>query len=113
MPELQIEFTNDTLISTVQGVERLETLLRRSVHPCLWAIKWCFQNRPNGISFHKSHKMAKKFAEQQIDSVPDGPARLVDVSDYIYECTQKHGYCWTNIGDFSEAKTYEGEKWNH
>lgn len=113
MTSLQIEFTDDTLVLTEQGVERLTDILRRPVSPCLWAIKWKFRGEPNGISFHKSHQLAKKFAKLQIDSEPDGPARLVDVSSYIYNCVQEQEWCWTNLSCFSEALTYEGEKWNH
>lgn len=113
MPQLEIEFTNNTLVVTEQGVERLEDILHRPVSQCLWAIKWVYGALPNGISFHRSHKLAKSFAAMQIDSKPEGCARLVDVSAYLYDCVQKHGYCWTNLTSFAEAETYEGESWNH
>jgi hypothetical protein len=113
MPGLQIEVNDNSLIATDQGVQRLSDLLHRQVHPCLWAIKWKYEGINNGISFHKSHAAAKKFAEMQIDSEPDGPARLVDVSQHIMDCVTKNGYCWTNLNCFSEAVTYEGETWKH
>ena len=113
MPEIQIEFTDDTLVLTEDGVERLADILKRPVSKSLWAIKWKFGKIPNGISFHQSHKSAKKFADLQIDSIPDGPARLVDVSEHIYSCVEKSEYCWTNLQSFDDAKTYEGETWNH
>ena len=108
MKKLQIEFTNETLVMTGRGVQRLADILHRPVQNCLWAIKWCKDGGPNGISFHKSHKSAKDFADKQIDSIPHGPARLVDVSKNIYECVQKNDYCWTKLSDFAEAETYEG-----
>jgi hypothetical protein len=110
---LEIEFTNNTLVMTENGVERLTDILHRPVENCLWAIKWCFKGYPNGISFHKSHKHAKDFADVQIDSQPAGPARLVNVSDNIYQCVQKHGYCWTNLLEFEEAQTYKEDTWKH
>lgn len=113
MPNVQIEFSDDTLVLTEHGVERLADLLHRPVLSSLWAVKWCFGNTPNGISFHKSHKSVKQFVDQQIDSVPQGPARLVNVSKHIYDCVNKNGYCWTNLNCFSEAETYEGETWKH
>ena len=113
MARIEFEFTDETLVLTEQGVERLQDILRRPVMPCLWAIKWRFKDRPNGISFHKSHDLARKFAALQLDSEPDGPARLVDVSQYIYDCVEEFEYCWTSLRCFEEAKTYEGEKWNH
>lgn len=112
-PDLYIEFNDSTWVKTERGAEKLVDLLHRPVTQCLWAIKWCFQGKPNGISFHKSHGLAKKFAEQQIDSKPDGPARLVDVSDHIYNCVQAREYCWTNLSNFEQAKTYTGEEWIH
>lgn len=111
--ELEIEFTDKTYVMTERGVERLTDLLHRPVKPCLWAIKWKFNGTPNGISFHRSHKHAKGFASVQIDSEPDGPARLVDVSQSIMDCVEKNGYCWTNLTSFDEALTYEGEVWKH
>ena len=113
MRNVYIEFTDDTLVHTEQGVERLADLLHRPVTQCLWAICWQFKGYPNGISFHPSHSEAKKFAEMQIDSQPSGPARLVDVSDYLCNCVNEHGYCWTNLTCFDEAMTYGGEQWNH
>ncbi|RZK44055.1 MAG: hypothetical protein EOO61_04480 [Hymenobacter sp.] len=113
MKDLLIEFSDNTLVATDQGVQRLATLLDRHVFPCLWAVRWKFGALPNGISFHASHKAAKDFVNMQIDSEPDGPARLVDVSDHIMQCVNKNGYCWTNLTEFSEAKTYEGETWKH
>ena len=113
MPGLQIEFTDDTLVYTEQGIERLATLLERPVSQCLWAVKWKFRDIPNGISFHKSHKSAKLFSESQIDSSPEGPARLVDVSDFIYKYVASHDYCLTNLKSFEEAATFKGDVCNH
>lgn len=113
MSNLVIEFTNEALVVTENGVERLVDILHRPVDPSLWAIKWCFKGHPNGISFHKSHKVAKAFAQAQIDSQPDGPARLVNVSPWLYENVQEHDYCWTNIDSFDEAVTYQGPVCSH
>lgn len=113
MRDLVIEFTDDTLIMTERGIERLSALLRRPVNPVLWAIKWKYKDIPNGISFHRAHKDAKKFAAMQIDSVPDGPARLVDVSPWLVEAVKEHDYCWTNLNSFEEALTYKGPTCSH
>ena len=112
MPEMQIEFTDNTYVVTEQGVERLVDLLHRPVHPCLWAIKWQSGGKFNGVSFHKSHKAAKSFVSMQLDSKPLGCARLVDVSKPIYDNVQQNGFCWAKLNSFDEALTYEGEIWN-
>jgi hypothetical protein len=106
MPNMQIEFTNDTLVLTSQGVERLEDILHRPVIPCLWAIKWQRGFQPNGISFHKAHRAARDFAEQQIDSTPNGCSRLVNVSKHIMKEVEENGFYWTNLSDFEQAETY-------
>ena len=113
MRNVYIEFTDNTLVQTDQGVQKLTDLLHRPVNQCLWAICWKFKGFHNGISFHPSHAEAKKFAEMQIDSYPAGPARLVDVSDFLCDCVNEHGFCWTNLTSFDEAMTYEGEKCSH
>jgi len=114
MPEsLYIQFTDNTYVATERGIERLVDILHRPVAPCLWAIKWTVEGKPNGISFHKSHGHARKFAELQIDSEPDGPARLVNVSDHIYNCVEEHEYCWTDLSSFDEARSYQGKTWTH
>lgn len=113
MSIVEIEFNNKTRVLTENGVEFLVDLLGRPVELSLWALKWTLNGVPNGISFHKSHKVAKAFAAAQIDSVPESPARLVEVSDWLYNKVQKCQYYWTNMNDFEEAKTYGGEKWNH
>lgn len=113
MRELEIEFTDDTLIMTDKGLERLSDLLRRPITPSLWAIKWCYKGQANGISFHRSHKDARAFAEMQIDSEPNGPARLVDVSNWLVNSVKEHDYCWTNLNSFNEAATYGGPECRH
>lgn len=112
MPNLAIEFSEETLVLTDSGVERLGDLLRREVIPSLWAIKWNLRGRPNGVSFHKSHKAAKTFADLQLDSVPDGPARLVDVCPTIYKHVKDNGHCWTSLVSFEDAAKYEGKVWS-
>lgn len=111
MVKLDLEFTDNTLVYTQEGVELLTDLLKRSVEPCLWAIKWRYRDKVEGISFHGSHKLARKFSETTCDSIPDGPTRLVNVSNYLSKKAQKDGYVWTNLKDFEDAKTYEGEIW--
>lgn len=113
MADMYIEFTDETLVLTEKGVEKLATLLHRPVNPALWAIKWEFDGKPNGISFHRSHKEAKQFAEVQLDSKPESHARLVDVSEWLLKYVKEYGYCWTNLNSFSEALTYRGLACNH
>jgi hypothetical protein len=112
-PDLFIEFTDDALVITENGLERLADLLHRPVEPCLWAIAWSYKGIQNGISFHRSHREAKQFAELQIDSKPIGPARLVDVSEWLFGNVKEYGYCWTNLSNFSQAKEYEGPVCKH
>jgi len=102
MTKLSFEFTDDTLVMTSQGVERLADILHRPVHTALWAIKW-----PTGISFHNSHKDLGPFIAQQMELKPEGPARLIDVSKYIAEAVQENGFCCTQLNSFEEAATYK------
>lgn len=113
MSRLEIEFTNETLVMTERGIERLQDLLHRPVDPALWAVKWSHKGNFNGISFHRSHGEVKDFVEKQIDSVPYGPARLIDVSPWLLDNVNTHGYCWTNLTEFEEAKTYGGPGCKH
>lgn len=113
MGELEVQFSNDTPVWTENGVVRFADILGRPVELSLWAIKWRLDGRPNGISFHKSHRVAVAFAAVQIDSQPETPARLVTVSDWLYNKVQECDYYWTNLHSFEEAETYEGPKWNH
>ena len=105
---IEIEFTDNTLVATQSGVMRLTDLIRRPIEKSLWAVQWQFRGVPNGISFHCSHKGARDFARMQMDSVVTGPARLVVVSDWLYDNVQQHEYCWTNLTSFEEAKEYTG-----
>lgn len=104
MPHLEFEFSNDTLVVGPRGVERLCDLLHREVKPCVWAIKW---KNPDRISFHKSHKHLHDFVALQLDSEAESPARLVNVSEYIYQCVEEEDYCVVNLSDFSEAEKYK------
>ena len=113
MGEIEVQFRNDTLVLTENGVERLDVLLGRPVEKSLWAIKWRLNGVPNGISFHKSHRIAVAVAEVQIDSKPETPARLVTVSEWLYKKVEKCQYYWTNLNSFEEAVYYKGETWSH
>lgn len=110
MSTLYLEVTDDTLVATERGVVRLRDILHRSVEPSLWAICWRFGgNIRNGISFHRSHKEARDFAHAQVDNQPDGPARLVKVSQWLADKVNEEKYYWTNLSTFEEAETYEGQ----
>ena len=113
MGELEVQFRDDTLVWTEDGIVRLADILGRPVEKSLWAIKWALGDAHNGISFHKNHKIAVEFAKVQMDSQPETPARLVPVSDWLYDKVQKCHYYWTDLKTFAEAKTYGGPKWNH
>ena len=115
MTNMYLEVTDDALVSTERGIVRLRDILKRAVEPSLWAICWNFGDIRNGISFHRSHKDAKKFVDElKIPNlVPNGPTRLVKVSQYLADKVNNEGYCWTNLSSFEEAETYEGEPCSH
>ncbi len=113
--DMYLEVTDDTLIATDKGVMRLSDLLHRPVDPSLWAICWNYASIQNGISFHRSHKDARDFilAMDNPECKPNGPARLVKVSQYLADKVRREGFCWTNLSTFDEATTYEEIKCSH
>jgi len=106
---MHVEFTDDTLVATERGIEKLRDILHRPVEPCLWAVKW-----PSCMSFHATHKDVKKFVDVQVHCVPQGPARLVDVSASILAAVIEDGYVVTDLTEFDQALTHEVHKpWKH
>jgi hypothetical protein len=106
---MYLEVTDDTLVSTEHGVMRLRDILNRPVETSLWAICWRHGVTRNGISFHRTHKEAKTFADRHSRiCTPDGPTRLVKVSEWLADKVNAEGFVWTNLSTFEDAMTYEG-----
>ena len=115
MSEVYLEVTDNTLVATDRGVMRLAEILHRPVEPSLWAICWNYENTHNGITFHRSHKSARQFVlDMDVpECKPNGPARLVRVSQYLVDKVEQDGFCWTNLSTFEDAQTYGGPECSH
>jgi hypothetical protein len=72
--------------------------------------------RPDGTSYHRSEEDAKAFTKRihgdRSGSVPDeytnadGPPRLVEVSDALYDHVQVGGNYWSTMNSFTQARNW-------
>lgn len=102
--EMYLEFTNDTWVMTDNGLVKLRDLLSRDVDHVLWAVSWDTGN----ITFHPNHSSIREFVKLQVGASTVGPARLVSVSQYIFDAVATKGFLCTPLKSFEEAADYDG-----
>ena len=98
------------LIYTDEGKKLINAALLGLNH--LWAVPWAKQGKRDGITFHTCYRSAQNYIAKHHmrtagrEGYPSDKARLVPVSDWVFNWVSENGDFWAPIDYMSEAETF-------
>lgn len=122
-PDISINYDNGNMSIQVEvELIKVEKRYKKPQILALYGIEWIERERgmgmrPDGFSFHDSEQSAEDFVKKHNAklpkevpyeySAPAGPAKLLEVSESLYNYVMKKGSIWLNLNNSNAYKTYD------
>lgn len=122
-PDISINYEQGIMKVQIEvEIIKVKKIYKKPKILALYGIEWIERERgmgmrPDGYSFHDSEESAKDFVKKHNDrlpkevqdeySDPSGPAKLLEVSESLYDYVMSKGSVWLNLNNAKAYKTYD------